>query len=112
MGASPATVVEIPIKIHRQVRDGWFIYTCDKLPGLYVASQDDKEAYDDLPAAISALVEETFGIECIVAFKEEVLDFQALAARAVADRTRDFLEAGAGALSFVVQCVRRDDTHA
>jgi hypothetical protein len=117
MSANLATVVEVPITVHRQVRDGWFVYTCDQLPGLYVASQDDKKAYNDLPNAISKLVKLTFGVECIVALKEEHAGFEDLALseralQAVADRTYELLASGNGDLSLVVQCIRNEVAHA
>ncbi len=40
------------IQVERKARDGWFVYTCDQLPGLYVASQNDRVAYDDLILSI------------------------------------------------------------
>jgi hypothetical protein len=32
------------IQVVRRNRAGWHIYTCEALPGLYVASKDDKTA--------------------------------------------------------------------
>jgi len=34
--------------VTRKARDGWFVYTCDDLPGLYVASKNDRIAYNEL----------------------------------------------------------------
>jgi hypothetical protein len=117
-GVKMATVIEVPITVHRKVRDGWYVYTCDQLPGLYVASPDDRKAYDDLPTAIRTLVKLTYGTDCLVAHKVEYQDFEDMAgltgraAAAIAERTRELLTGNASDLSFVVQCVRSDDAHA
>ena len=38
--------------VKQTARDGWHLYTCDLLPGLFVASQDDRTAYNDVPQSI------------------------------------------------------------
>lgn len=50
------TPIGTEISVRRRVRDGWFVYTCSNLPGLYVASKDDRTAYSDLPDAIQKLI--------------------------------------------------------
>jgi len=57
------------VLVRRQEKDGWHVYTCDKLPGLYVAHSDDKVAYNDLPTAIRLLVKLDDGIDCTVSHK-------------------------------------------
>jgi hypothetical protein len=51
------------------VKDGWHVYTCDQLPGLYVAHPDDRVAYNDVPKAIAALLKLNFGLNCTVNHK-------------------------------------------
>lgn len=55
--------------VKRREKDGWHVYTCDKLPGLYVAHQNDEIAYNDLPKAIGMLVKLDHGIDCTVRFR-------------------------------------------
>ena len=57
------------IQVRRRIRDGWHVYTCDALPGLYVASKDDKLAYNDLPKSISRLIELDLGQKVTVTHK-------------------------------------------
>jgi hypothetical protein len=57
------------VLVRRQEKDGWHVYTCDKLPGLYVAHPDDRVAYNDLPNAIRLLVKLDDGIDCTVSHK-------------------------------------------
>ena len=61
--------------MRRKIKDGWFVYTCDQLPGLYVAHPDDRIAYDDLPRSISALVKLNYGVDCTVAHKVSYKEF-------------------------------------
>lgn len=57
------------VSVRRKVKDGWFVYICDELPGLYVAHRDDKVAYNDLPTAISMLLKLDLGVDCTVTHK-------------------------------------------
>jgi hypothetical protein len=59
----------IQVTITRRTRDGWYIYTCDQLPGLFVASPDNCAAYADLPYVIATLLKADHGIECVVEIK-------------------------------------------
>ena len=43
------------LKINYRCKDGWHIFTSKKIPGLYIASQDLKVAFDDIPEAIKIL---------------------------------------------------------
>ena len=56
--------------------DGWHVFMSDDMPGLYVAHQDAKTAYDDLCPAIQTLLELDEGVTCRVqpelSFKEFV----------------------------------------
>lgn len=61
--------------VTRKVRDGWFVYTCDQLPGLYVAHQDDRTAYDDIPESIRMLIKLNDGIECQVSHAVSYAEF-------------------------------------
>lgn len=63
------------ISVRRKVRDGWYVYTCDLLPGLYVAHADDRVAYNDLPNSIATLVKLNFGVDCTVAHKVSYHEF-------------------------------------
>lgn len=42
---------------------GWHVFASDDLPGLYVASEDAKRAFDDVPLAIEKLLELNQGIK-------------------------------------------------
>lgn len=55
--------------VKRKAHEGWFVYTCDELPGLFVASQNDRTAFDDLPASIQKLVKLDHGVDCVVTHK-------------------------------------------
>ena len=44
--------------------DDWHVFTCQDLPGLYVASGDRETAYNDVSKSIEALLRLDFGIEC------------------------------------------------
>jgi hypothetical protein len=71
MSFSASTVVVV----NRKERDGWFVYTSDDIPGLYVASHDDQIAYDDLPASIRLLVKLNDGIECRISYTVPYTEF-------------------------------------
>ena len=45
------------VLVERTERDGWYVYTSEQVPGLYVASLDDRIAYEDVPTSISILME-------------------------------------------------------
>ena len=85
--------ISTEVIVTRRARDGWFVYTCDDLPGLFVASQDDRTAFDDLPASIQKLLKLDLGIECRVPHKVTYREFIAKvnlkerAHSAVAERT-------------------------
>ncbi len=85
------------IEVTRKVRDGWFVYSCDVLPGLFVASQDDRAAYNDLPTAIRKLMKLDYGIDCVVTHKVPYADFivpdimAGKARDAVRDRTDELM---------------------
>lgn len=107
-----ATVIDV----RREVRDGWYIYTSDQLPGLYLASPDDRKAYEDLPAAIRELIRLESGVECRIMPKVGYREFQALlqqangAAGAAAGRAAD--RPASRELSFVVEGLRPENAHA
>jgi hypothetical protein len=63
------------VSVRRKVKDGWHVYTCDQLPGLYVAHPDDRIAYNDVPGSIAALLRLNYGMECVVAHKVPYHDF-------------------------------------
>jgi hypothetical protein len=53
-------------RVDYKSREGWHVFTSASLPGLYVASQDPKKAYEDIGGAIAKLVELDTGIACRV----------------------------------------------
>ena len=63
------------VVVRRTVKDGWHVYTCNELPGLYVAHQDDRIAYQDLPQAISLLMRLDDGVLCTVSHKLSYSEF-------------------------------------
>ena len=90
--SSPGTEVSV----RRKAQDGWFVYTCDQLPGLYVAHADDRVAYDDLPRSISALIKLDFGMDCTVVHKVSYREFVRACAsdesrKTMEDRTQDLI---------------------
>ena len=97
------------VVVRRKVQDGWQVYTCDQIPGLFVASEDDKAAYNDLPASIRALLFLDFGIECVVSHKLSYVEFvqnMRLGARAqdaVAERTADLMDEAVDMIPFTLQ---------
>lgn len=104
------------VRVRRQSRDGWFVYTSDELPGLFVASQDDQAAYNDLPKSIQALIKLDLGIECSVTHRIAYAEFvsqirlQERAQAAVSARTAEML--ASGALTFAVCSSSSDHKHA
>jgi hypothetical protein len=112
MNPEMATVIDV----RREVRDSWFIYTSDQLPGLYLASPDDRKAYEDLPAAIRELILLESGVECRVMPRVEYREFQKMlqlanhGTGAAGERTDD--RPASRDLSFVVECVRPENAHA
>jgi hypothetical protein len=52
--------------------DGWHVFSCDDLPGLYVAHKDAKVAYDDVALSIQTLMKLDRNIDCQV---RPVLEF-------------------------------------
>jgi hypothetical protein len=57
---------ETIVNVEYKHRDGWHVFTSPDLHGLYIASQDPKAAYDDVPVAIQALIELDYSCRCTV----------------------------------------------
>jgi hypothetical protein len=70
-----ANGVTTEICVRKIVKDGWHVYTCEQLPGLYVAHKNDRTAYDDLPEAIRKLVKLDDGVDCTVSHKLSYAEF-------------------------------------
>jgi hypothetical protein len=105
MSSNASTVVIV----NRKERDGWFVYTSDDIPGLYVASHDDQVAYDDLPASIRLLVKLNHGIECQVFHTVPYAEFVSAAQSheqnksALQRRTDDLIAQHPQLIQFVLQ---------
>ena len=103
------------IHVRRRERDGWHVYTCNELPGLFLASKDDNKAYGDLPEAIRLLFKLDFGRDVTVAHKigySQFLDQIALsrrAAAAVQQRTNDLIDGHDSDISFLVGSAQEED---
>jgi len=101
--------VSAEVVVTRKVRDGWFVYTCEDLPGLYVAHQDDQIAYNDLPLAIKLLVKLDEGIDCAVSHAVPYAEFvkqarlSSRAAEELQKRTDDLISNHADQIRFVLQ---------
>lgn len=54
------------VSVQYRHRDGWHIFTSTDIPGLYVASQDARAAYEDVPIAVKRLIELDFNCQCDV----------------------------------------------
>lgn len=55
-----STSVEVTHKVVR----GWHIFEAEQMPGLYVANQDARRAYDAVGPAIEKLIELDTGLSC------------------------------------------------
>jgi hypothetical protein len=110
-GLTMADGFSTEVVIKRKIQDGWHVYTCDQLPGLFVVSKDDRIAYHDVLRSIKALIKLDFGIDCVVGHKvgyaEFIEQFQ-LAQRArsaVEERTAELMSGGVEMIPFTVQSV-------
>lgn len=105
---NPMNLIATPIQVVRRLRSGWHVYTCDALPGLYVASKDDKKAYNDVPAAIKLLFKLDHGCDVSVHHVTDYASFMAqieMGRRAREDveaRTRDMMDSHQDVLSFMI----------
>jgi hypothetical protein len=96
------------VMVKRRARDGWFVYTCDELPGLFVASQDDRAAYEDVPRSIETLFRLDHGIDCVVTQKlsyaelVKQLHVKARARENLADRLTELMADPSNRLTFAV----------
>lgn len=68
--------------------DGWHVFSSGDLPGLYVASKDAKEAYEDIPVAVEQLLKLNAGIECKAVPELSFDEFMASMARERPSRDR------------------------
>jgi hypothetical protein len=55
------------VAVQQKEKDGWFIFTSDDVPGLYVAHRDEAVARADIPVAISCLLK----LNCVLYCKVE-----------------------------------------
>ena len=92
------------IQVVRRTRGSWHVYTCEALPGLYVASEDDRKAYEDLPAAIRTLFKLDYGVDISVHHKTDYTTFMLgdRARDALEERTRDMMDSHQTVLSFMI----------
>ena len=101
--------VSTEIRVRYRERDGWHVFTCEGLPGLFVASKDRKLAFSDLPDAIRMLLKLDFKRDYMVSHKltyEEFVKRDWLSRRAqsaVNTRTEQLVSNGADAISFILQ---------
>ena len=54
------------IRVDYKNVDGWHVFSSEKIAGLYVASQNAEEAYNDVCTALEKLLELNEGIQCTV----------------------------------------------
>jgi hypothetical protein len=96
------------VVVNRRAKDGFYVYTSNLLPGLYVASRDDQVAYRDVLESIKKLFLLDFGISVQVVPMESYEQFIAQIppeerAKEIMDgRTADLMEED-GTLTFVIQ---------
>lgn len=50
------------INVQHKYRDGWHVFYSDDMPGLYVASDDPRKAYDDIAPSIEKLIKLDTGV--------------------------------------------------
>lgn len=64
MGSAPADNPSEVTSIGVQYKhaEGWHVFFSDDLPGLYVASEDPRKAYDDIAPAIEKLIKLDTGV--------------------------------------------------
>ncbi|SEP41635.1 hypothetical protein SAMN02990966_05948 [Rhodospirillales bacterium URHD0017] len=95
------------VVVNRKAKNGFYVYTSDALPGLYVASRDDQRAYDDVLESIRQLYHLDFGMDVevvhIVSHEEFIARMPAgeRAREIMHDRTADLM-ADDGVLTFAV----------
>jgi hypothetical protein len=70
-----ANGVSTDVVVKRRVRDGWYVYTCDTLPGLLVAGNNDQAAYEDVTTSICVLLKLDYGVDCVVTNKVTYAEF-------------------------------------
>lgn len=58
--------IETTVRVQYANRDGWHIFTSPDVHGLYVASKNPRDAYDDVPLALQRIMELDFSCECEV----------------------------------------------
>lgn len=100
MGNNTVTPTTAEVCVRRKVKGGWYVYTCDQLPGMYVAHADDRVAYNDVPGSIAALLKLDLGMDCTVSHKVPYHEFVRVSgldgARGVMDeRTQDLIDSDA-----------------
>ncbi|MCY4463137.1 MAG: hypothetical protein OXC26_22470 [Albidovulum sp.] len=57
------------VVVKYQTRDGYHVFTSESIMGLYIASENLKDAFDDVPRVISMLMKLDYGIDCEVRLK-------------------------------------------
>ena len=57
------------VVVKYQTRGGYHVFTSDAIMGLYIASENLKDAFDDIPRGISLLMKLDYGIDCVVQLK-------------------------------------------
>lgn len=63
------------IRVDYKHVDGWHVFSSEKLPGLYVASKDAREAYEDIAPALEKLLLLNAGLQCRVTAELPFADF-------------------------------------
>ena len=100
--------VSTEISVSYRERDGWHLFDCDELPGLFVASQDRRRAFADLPDAIRMLLKLDYKRDVVVSHKltyAEFVERNWLTQRAqseVRSRTARLIEDGAEHIPFII----------
>ena len=101
--------VSAEIRVRYRERDKWHVFTCEELPGLFVASKDRKLDFSDLPDAIRMLLKLDFKRDYVVSHKltyEEFVQRDWLSRRAqstVNTRTEQLVSNEANAISFILE---------
>ena len=101
--------VSTEIRVRYRERDGWHVFTCEELPGLFVASMDRKLAFSDLPDAIRMLLKLDFKRDYVISHKLTYGEFvqrnwlSQRAQSAVNSRTEQLVNEGADAIFFILE---------
>jgi hypothetical protein len=81
----PRLTQPLLVEVRYKSDDGWHVFTSPNMGGLYVASRDAREAFDDVATAIKKLVKLDTGYDATVEPGVPYEEFEACLAQRGAD---------------------------